>query len=125
MKHAPDPEIRLTRGMLLNDAIEIGHASKFGDIIAVELDSQPEPFLLGMVTKDGDCFEVQQHSGLSLDNLFFEFNDGDEVVLVHPFQPVTNGSSTFVLDREEELAVPVPLTVFGLAILCWTSPSRG
>ena len=70
-----------------------------------------------MVTKDGDCFEVQQHSGLSLDNLFFEFNGGDEVVLVHPFQPVTNGSSTFVLHRGEELAVPIDSIRVGNIVL--------
>ena len=38
---------------------------------------------------------------------FFTFNDGDEVVLLHPFRPVCNGSSTFTLDKGEELAVNI------------------
>ena len=75
-----------------------------------------------MVTKDGNCFEVQQHAELSLDKLFSKFQDE---IMVYLFTPFSLSAMVLLLSSYTGgKNLQFPLRVFGLVILCWASQSR-
>ena len=95
------PSPALTRGALVQEGIQMGHAANTGDILAVELFKEEFPYMLCKVAPAGEAHLNQE----SFSNWFADFKPGDEVLVVDFLLPGAPGSNTYSFAEKDPISI--------------------